>query len=846
MHLQDTPVEIVHNGIDGIVQFGFPIQKGQVWHAQHIDLLLDEVKLKCDRTPSGCWEDQSIRWLEVQAVVEKSGTLTLEINNTPDITPSTLCQSETLTAQNDNTLYTHQSLPLSMLVELTLAGHVVPIKMSDFANVLTRSKLTSSYEVSGAFVFEGKKLLLICTIRESALTGEIFIEARLHNPAAAAHVGGKWDLGDKNSVIIDDFSIIFASLHSQTKLLLDQNALPSRFQVVESENFSLSQFGSGGENWQSPIHWNEHKQSTVEKQGFELLSDDGKIKTGLRAEPTLHIENEDAFIQIALDGFWQNFPVVLNVEAEQSKWQLLSKNTELQGGESKTWKIKCRSGKSEDIERNSNLLKPNVQPEVRFNASYINRCDVIPNIALSNTPSKLSEFIALGVEGKHSFFNKRENKDVYGWRNYGELDADHEAVNAPLDSCFISHYNNQYDPLMGMTLQFLHANNTKWLDLIQPLNQHIQDIDIYDTTQDKAEYNGGLMWHTDHYLSAETCTHRSNSKYHQHAYDGFLGGGGPGGQHCYTMGLTLQYRFFSDKSAKDKVIQLCNWVRCFYNGSGSIAERTFRLLTIDFKQNVLTNIGMKAPGYKYPLDRGTGNYLNALLDCFDVTGNPCLMDEMGQLVRSTFHPNEDIELRDLNNIEKSWFYTVYLQAVVKYLLLKETRDSIDEDYWYARYALIHYGKWMLSNEDFYLRNADELEFPNDTWCAQDTRKMNLFCWLYYFDEIQPEIYLHKANEYYQYIVEHLSMSDETHFARILAILMQNDGVSQKFGLDDSAINAPKSSIPLEKKSFNDAPIFSRYAILTTYFRDVTHLIRHFSLASECRWLSLRVKSVLNK
>ena len=846
MQVKDTPVELVHKGKESIVQFGLPLQKGCVWFSQSIDLFLYNEKLNYEVTPVGFWDDNSIRWAIVKALVTKSGSVELRINNNSGLSSVKTFKSKKHISLVNNSLFEHQSLPLLILVELRLAGHDLVLELTDTVTVMTVAELTNSYEISGSFMLEDKILLLSCNIQESELTGEINIEARIHNPNAAAHLGGKWDLGDRNSVIIDDFSVIFECKGTHNALLLAESESCDQAELIEAQSFTLSQFSSGGDHWQSPIHWNEHRKSTVEKHGYEFLSNDGEFKTGLRAEPSLHIRFKDAFIQISVDGFWQNFPTSLSVKGDTSKWKLLSTNTELQGGESKTWRLKCRTGNIGTIEGNTNLLDPKLAPEVKYNLDYINKCEVFPHIALSTKPSNLSTFINLGIEGKHNFFNKREKNDVYGWRNYGELDADHEAVNAPEKTYFISHYNNQYDPLMGMTLQYLHSANPKWLELIHPLNQHIQDIDIYDTTEDKAEYNGGLMWHTDHYLSAETSTHRSNSKYHEAAYEGFLGGGGPGGQHCYTTGLALQYRLFGDESAKAKVIQLCNWIRCFYNGSGSIAERTFRLLTMDIKQNVLTNIGIKAPGYKYPLDRGTGNYLTALLDCFDVTENVELLKEMGQLVRSTFHPNENIEMRDLKNIEKSWFYTVYLQAVVKYLLLKETRDLIDEDYWYARHALMHYGEWMLNNESYYLSNADQLEFPNDTWCAQDTRKMNLFCYFYYFSSEEKNAYLHKANEYYAYIVKHMESSNEAHFARILALLMQNDGVTQKFGLDDPEIIAPRSPITYEEKDFNDAPSFSRYTIMTTYLKDVTELLLHFSPKSEWKWLSLRVKSVIKK
>ena len=40
------------------------------------------------------------------------------------------------------------------------------------------------------------------------------------------------------------------------------------------------------------------------------------------------------------------------------------------------------------------------------------------------------------------------------------------------------------------------------------LAHHVVDIDIYHTTRDRAAYSGGLFWHTIHYASAGTATHR--------------------------------------------------------------------------------------------------------------------------------------------------------------------------------------------------------------------------------------------------------------------------------------------------------------------------------------------------
>ena len=864
MQLQYSPVHVQYTGNPSLVKFGLPVAKATLWHAHHVLLLLDNSELKCTLLPTGYWEDNSIRWLLVEAIVTHSGNINMSIDTSRPAKPKAPSQYEQVNPLAGNTLYKDSTLPISLNAAITLHKQTLPITLRHISSTVNTDDLSAHYKVEGEFTHGHKKLKVACNTSVCVLTGETRFDLTLHNPSAAAHVGGKWDLNDPCSVFINNFAITFEHTNATPILLLEDEALGSNHQII-NDTVQLTQHGSGGDNWQSPIHWDANKVCTVSQQGFELTTGSGHIFGGLRAKPVVVFSTEQTLTSIVVEDFWQNFPMALNTSEGACTWQLLGANTELQGGESKTWHIQIASQKTTPVHTTAALIKtaPTIAqgniaeqeaknilaylpPLITFNPAYVNQCKVLPHIEISASPSKLAPFIELGISGPHSFLCKRERKDVYGWRHYGELDADHEAVNANDPTRFISHYNNQYDPLLGMTIQFLHTGNVAWRALAAPLNMHIQDIDIYDTTEDKAEYNGGLMWHTDHYLSAETCTHRSNSKYHQAAYNGFLGGGGPGGQHCYTSGLALQYRLFGDQRAKQKVQQLCKWVRNFYNGSGSILERTFRLLTIDIKQNALTNIGIKAPGYKYPLDRGTANYLHAVIDCYDLSEDAKLLDEMAFIINNTFHPNEAIELRDLQNTEKSWFYTVYLQAVVRYLLLKETIHSIDKNYWFARHALMHYGQWMLKNEDVYLRFPEKLEFPNDTWCAQDIRKVNLFCYFYYFDSQHSASYLQKAQAFYKHVTEHLGTSQEAHFTRILALLMQNDGVVQKFKLGEHSAQAPVSPVVYEHFSFGQAPTHTILKIFSTYLGDVLRLTMRFSITQEWKWLRLRIKSVRNQ
>jgi len=830
---------ITYQGEAQLFTFGLPLPAGGFPANSELQIIQNNDLLPVSLTPIAYWDDNTIRWLNCQAIIKNTGSIDIELKANDVGKPLISKTRVPLLTSSDDDVFQINKDSFKASIRLKRSDNEKPLTFMERKHSSKNTPLSETYKITGIFKSNNQQLKCSLNIEVSKKTSDVFIELHLLNPHAAAHPNGQWDLGDNNSVIIDDFSFILQLPNSKSSITIHEPSLAAEQTVSCENNYTLIQYSSGGKNWQSPIHWDENKNTTVHQHGFQLVSNKQVLHQGLRAEPIALLANKTEQLSVQIEGFWQNFPITLTGEKDSLSWQLLTENTELQGGESKTWRFKCHnktSPKSSSAKESTTI----VEPLIHYNTDYLTQCNIMPHIAFSNEDSALNSLINAGINKKTSFFEKREKNDIYGWRHYGELDADHEAINIPEGSYFISHYNNQYDPLMGMTLQFLHQGNSKWLQLLKPLNQHIQDIDIYDTKDDKAEYNGGLFWHTDHYLSAQTCSHRSNSKHHVAAYEGFLGGGGPGGQHCYTTGLTLQYWLFGDKEAKAKVAQLCNWIRNCYDGSGSIAERTFRLLTIDFKQNVLTNIGIKAPGYKYPLDRGTGNFLIALIDHYDLCEAPKLLKEMGQVIKQTIHPLEDINLRRLDDHENTWFYTVFLQAIVRYLLLKESRHNIDDDYWFARHAFMHYCHWMVDNECFYLDHPEQLEFPNDTWCAQELRKANLFYYAYYFSKDNDSHYIEQAEKFYKYVTNHLNKSTEANNTRILSILMQNNGVQQKFK------TKPTSPISYKIKKYNDAPVFSRRGIIFTYIKDMLTLLLNFSPQSEWSWLTQRLSRIFAK
>jgi hypothetical protein len=90
------------------------------------------------------------------------------------------------------------------------------------------------------------------------------------------------------------------------------------------------------------------------------------------------------------------------------------------------------------------------------------------------------------------------------------------------------------------------------------------------------------------------------------------------------------------------------------------------------------------------------------------------------------HPDDDIAGRSLLDAENRWSYTVFLQALGRYLDDKAVLGELDDRYAYARASLLSYARWMADHEYPYLEKPEVLEFPTETWAAQDMRKCEVF------------------------------------------------------------------------------------------------------------------------
>ena len=219
-------------------------------------------------------------------------------------------------------------------------------------------------------------------------------------------------------------------------------------------------------------------------------------------------------LNVAVPRFWQNCPQSIHIDDRHLVLGFLpgehADRHELQGGEQKTYETVVRFGPDDRL----GLALAWAHQAARGLGGPIVVRESGAVARLSHHPGRASARLRHAhrverFEGDDSFFAKREQIDEYGWRHFGDVYADHEAVHHEGPSPLVSHYNNQYDAILGFGVHFLRSGDPRWWELFDDLPRHVADIDIYHTSRDKSAYSGGLFWHTNHYTDAGTATHRT-------------------------------------------------------------------------------------------------------------------------------------------------------------------------------------------------------------------------------------------------------------------------------------------------------------------------------------------------
>ncbi|MGK0168767.1 MAG: hypothetical protein ACI9W2_000485 [Gammaproteobacteria bacterium] len=708
------------------VHFGVPLARGAVSASSQAVIFSDGEPVPTQSRAGLCWGDESVRWLSIDALISTRENQSLELRLDPLAQASQIeavtCGSPSPMPALESDAHTPWAMTVahpdcSDIVELhtilkSTDGQAIAPLPGGEDSVRTgtvRRDTTRSWTYPG---LGGVKCYSDVAVYPGGL---VRVELTLHNPQRAEHAQGLWDLGDPGSVRFESFECVL-SLPNQRRVFLqpEQNS-----PWIESSELAVFQASSGGENWSGAAHVNSDDAAKLEFRGYRIIGCGADSVDGLRASPVAVLCGDHDSIAVAVPQFWQNFPKAIEATDTQIKVGMFpgqhTDGYELQGGECKThvfWIQLAARGPAtiQDCAPNSLLGWVETPPVVRAYASAFEVCGLpFPTWGPVLSP-EVDTLIAEALEQTPGLYSHRESADEYGWRNFGDIFADHEALHYHGERALVSHYNNQFDLVLGFLVNYVRTGDRRLFELGNDLAKHVADIDIYWTDKDRVEYNGGLFWFTDHYLHAGTSTHRSYTRANKPPGRDY--GGGPGAEHNFTTGLLVHYWLTGNKRSRDAVVSLADWAIAMDGPTRWFGPRGTSTMTAD-------------PMYHGP-GRGAGNSLNAVMDGWVLTGDSRYLDFARVIVRRVINPADDISKLDLLNAEKRWSYTVFLSSLSKYLRLQADEGILDEHYAYGQASLLHYARWMVENERPYFDAIETLEFPTEAWPSQELRKANVF------------------------------------------------------------------------------------------------------------------------
>lgn len=593
----------------------------------------------------------------------------------------------------------------------TRATHIARVDIEEIGPLRATVRLTGTIGDP-----EEPLLDLVCRLHFYSGSAAVRFDLLVRNERKAGHPGGIWELSEEGSVFVKSISMTFGIPGGAGGDIIRCSPETGWPETSYRSPFTLYQDSSGGEAWKSPNHVNRLGDIPLTFRGYRITSGQGHGNSeGFRATPIVSVQTASAEVSVGMPHFWEQFPKAMEASSEQVTLGLFPRQFgdlhHIQGGEQKTHTFVAAFGR----DRISELPLDWVRAPLLARTDPVWNCstEAIPYLVpVAEDPNTdYTRLVEAAIEGDDSFAQKRERIDEYGWRNFGDIYADHEAAFAATLAPLVSHYNNQYDAVAGFAYQFLRSGDTRWWTAMDQLASHVVDIDVYHTDRDKAAYNGGLFWHTYHYTDAGASTHRS---YPRHDTIG----GGPSAEHNYTTGLMLHYFLTGNPASRQTAIDLARWVVRMDDGRRTV----FRWLAGGYT-GLASATG--SPLYHGP-GRGGANSINALLDAHRLTGEDDLLAKAEQLIRRSIHPADDLEALQLLDAERRWYYTVFLRTLGTYLDCKLERGELDAMFAYARASLLHYARWMAAHEHPYLDRPDILEYPNESWAAQDMRKSDVF------------------------------------------------------------------------------------------------------------------------
>jgi hypothetical protein len=156
------------------------------------------------------------------------------------------------------------------------------------------------------------------------------------------------------------------------------------------------------------------------------------------------------------------------------------------------------------------------------------------------------------------------------------------------------------------------------------------------------------------------------------------------------------------------------------------------------------------------------------------------------------HPADDIPALRLLRIEERWSYTIFLHVLGRYLDEKVLRREMDQMFAYARQALLAYARWMAEHESPYLHRRAELEYPTETWDAQELWKSEVFSYAArYAEPDERGRFLERADYFFRYAVDALAAAPTRTLTRPMVLMLSRGLMHGYFERHAEVLDPPR-------------------------------------------------------
>ncbi|MCM8787663.1 MAG: hypothetical protein NC935_06370 [Candidatus Omnitrophica bacterium] len=392
------------NRIDEPVTGGIPIKKGLLFDTKNICLINQNKIIPVQTQILSRWSDGSIKWL----LLDFKTSLNAKEKKKFFLIKKRIKKIKDIEISKDM-LGLLEGL---ILVDNKNKKHCAVIKKTE---VETKGSQRTVVKLDGGF----KNSILQFFARFNFYpNNKLRLDLTIRNPQAAKHPGGFWDLGDRGSVLFKDLFLRIKMVGEGD--VYYKNNPKSKFK--KTEDVIIYQDSSDNKNWKHHTHVNRYNQVMHVFKGYNVYEKGNEVLQSAHTQPTVKVGR----ISVALKDFWQNFPKTIEANKNEIVIRLFPKQYadfhELQGGEQKTHSI-FFDFDGNDLDWIQYPLVVASTPE------YYSETGAIPYLTPeTKADRRYHKLIYCAIKGQDSFDKKNKIIDEYGWRNFGEIYADHEAV----------------------------------------------------------------------------------------------------------------------------------------------------------------------------------------------------------------------------------------------------------------------------------------------------------------------------------------------------------------------------------------------------------------------------------